>query len=138
MQPDLTFDAALRIVHEGLAQARGRGLPGVAVAVVDRGAHLVAFARMDGTFLGAIDLAIGKAATAARFRTDTATLGTMSGVGGPLWGIERSNGGLVTFGGGLPLFDASGACLGALGVSGGTVADDESIARRCAAPFSTH
>lgn len=139
MSPELTLERALRIVEAGVAHAARLSAAGaaVAIAVVDAGAHLAAFARMDDAFIGAIDLATRKAGTAARFRMPSASLGTLSGAGGPVRSIEHSNGGLVTFGGGLPLVDAHGRCVGAVGVSGGTVDDDAAIAQVCVDAFIT-
>ncbi|AJY44147.1 heme-binding protein [Burkholderia humptydooensis] len=140
MSAELTLQHAQRIVEAGVARAARRNGAGVAVAiaVVDAGAHLVAFARMDGAFIGAIDLATRKAGTAARFRTPSASLGALSAADGPIRTIEHSNGGLVTFGGGLPLVGAHGRCAGAVGVSGGAVDDDVAIAQACVDAFATH
>ncbi|AOJ01836.1 MULTISPECIES: GlcG/HbpS family heme-binding protein [Burkholderia] len=139
MSIELTLERAQRIVDAGVANATRLHAAGVAVAiaVVDAGAHLVAFARMDDAFIGAIDLATRKAGTSARFRAPSASLGALSAGDGPIRTIEHSNGGLVTFGGGLPLVDAHGRCVGAVGVSGGTVDDDEAIARACIDAFAT-
>ncbi|WP_028201447.1 GlcG/HbpS family heme-binding protein [Burkholderia pseudomallei] len=133
MSPELTLERALRIVEAGVAHAARLSAAGaaVAIAVVDAGA------RMDDAFIGAIDLATRKAGTAARFRMPSASLGALSGAGGPVRSIEHSNGGLVTFGGGLPLVDAHGRCVGAVGVSGGTVDDDAAIAQVCVDAFIT-
>ncbi len=103
----------------------------VDIAVLDGGAHLLHFARMDEAPLGSIDLAIQKAKTAVLFRADSGMLGPRAQPGGPLWSIENSNGGLVTFGGGVPIFDADRRCVGAVGVSGATIDQDEMVARCC-------
>ncbi|CAB3752015.1 hypothetical protein GQ57_05495 [Burkholderia sp. MSh2] len=126
--PALPLAAARRTIDAVLSHAASLQVEGVAVAIVDGGANLLAFVRTDDCFLGAIDLAQRKALTAIRFRTSTGTLGALSG-NGPLRGIEHSHGGLVTFGGGEPLFDGSGRCVGAIGVSGGSVDEDTAIAR---------
>ncbi|AOK29786.1 MULTISPECIES: GlcG/HbpS family heme-binding protein [Burkholderia] len=136
MSTELTLERALRVVDIGISHAARLNVPGVAIAVVDAGAHLVAFARMDGAFLGAIDLAMRKAGTAVRFRTSSAALGPLSAADGPIRTIELSNGGLALFGGGLPLFDTRGRCVGAVGISGGSVDDDEAIALTCAEAFA--
>ncbi|AHI66019.1 GlcG/HbpS family heme-binding protein [Burkholderia thailandensis] len=139
MSAELTLERAQRIVDAGAAHAarlNGAGVA-VAIAVVDAGAHLVAFARMDDAFIGAIDLATRKAGTAARFRMPSASLGALSAADGPIRSIEHSNGGLVTFGGGVPLVDARGRCVGAVGVSGGTVGDDVAVAQACVDAFAT-
>ncbi|MBZ5790995.1 heme-binding protein [Burkholderia contaminans] len=126
----LPLAAARRTIETALAHAASLQVAGIAVAIVDAGANLLAFVRTDDCFLGAIDLAQRKALTAVRFRVSTGALGTMSG-DGPLRGIEHSHGGLVTFGGGEPLVDGSGRCVGAIGVSGGSVDEDTAIARHC-------
>ena len=103
------------------------------IAVVDAGANLTAFVRMDGAFLGSVDIAIKKAKTARMFNFPTGVLGELSQPGKPLYGIEHSNGGLITFPGGLPLKDKSGTVIGAIGVSGSTVEDDHEVATAGAA-----
>ena len=72
-----------------------------------------------------------KAKTAVLFRAESGALGCKSQPGGPLWSIENSNDGLVTFGGGAPIFDNEHGCIGGVGVSGGSVEQDEEIARTC-------
>ena len=97
------------------------------IAVVDAGGNLKAFARMDGAWLGSIDIAIKKARTARFFNFPTGALGELSQPGGPLYQIEVSNGGLITFPGGVPLMAADGSVIGAVGVSGSTVEDDHAV-----------
>ncbi|PJJ60301.1 GlcG/HbpS family heme-binding protein [Hymenobacter chitinivorans] len=99
------------------------------IAVVDAGANLTAFARMDGAWLGSLDISIKKAKTARFFDMPTGELGKISQPGGPLFNIEHSNGGLITFPGGLPITDANGQVIGAIGVSGSTVEDDHAVAQ---------
>ena len=103
------------------------------IAVVDAGANLNAFARMDGAWLGSIDIAIKKARTARLFNVPTGALGELSQPGGPLYQIEVSNGGLITFPGGVPLMSDDGSVIGAIGVSGSTVEDDHAVATAGAA-----
>ena len=67
------------------------------VAIVDAGGNLVAFKRMDGAWLGSIDIAMKKAKTSVFFDWPCGNLGTLSQPGGPLFGIEHSNQGLITF-----------------------------------------
>lgn len=99
------------------------------IAVVDAGANLKAFARMDGAWLGSIDIAIRKARTARFFDMDTGEIGKLSQPGGSLYNIEHSNGGLITFPGGVPIEDGSGGIIGAVGVSGSTVENDHAVAQ---------
>lgn len=99
------------------------------IAIVDAGANLVAFARMDEAWLGSIDLAIRKAKTARYFDMETGELGKMSQPGHPAWQIEHSNGGLVTFPGGVPIKNRKGEIIGAIGASGSTVENDQAVAQ---------
>merc|ERR1719295_2514977 len=77
------------------------------IAVVDLGGNLVAFARMDGAWLGSVDIAIKKAKTSTFFSMDSGKIGKLSQPGGPLYNIEVSNGGLISFPGGVPLKDTA-------------------------------
>ncbi len=98
------------------------------IAIVDAGANLVAFARMDGAWLGSLDIAIKKAKTARYFDMDTGIIGGLSQPGGPLFNIEHSNNGLITFPGGVPIKNANGEIIGAIGVSGSSVENDHAVA----------
>ncbi|MGH3198828.1 MAG: GlcG/HbpS family heme-binding protein [Streptosporangiaceae bacterium] len=98
------------------------------VTVIDAGGNLKAFARMDGAWLGSIDISAKKARTARFFDMDSGEIGKLSQPGGPLYNIEVSNGGLITFPGGVPLKNANGEVIGAIGVSGSTVANDHTVA----------
>jgi uncharacterized protein GlcG (DUF336 family) len=98
------------------------------IAVVDAGANLVAFCRMDGAWLGSLDIAIKKAKTARFFDMNTGIVGSLSQPGGSLYNIEHSNGGLITFPGGIPIKNAAGAIIGAIGVSGSAVENDHAVA----------
>ncbi|WP_336715581.1 GlcG/HbpS family heme-binding protein [Arthrobacter sp. USHLN218] len=123
---DITLEQAERILAAALAEAADRGVA-MNVAVVDAGANLKAFARQDGAWLGSIDISITKARTARYFDMPTGSLGALSQPGGPLYNIEVSNGGLITFPGGLPI-TRDGHVIGAVGVSGSTVEDDHAVA----------
>src|SRR5271169_2918363 len=83
------------------------------IAVVDSGANLKAFHRMDDAWVGSIDIAIKKAKTAVFFGMPTGQIGQLSQPGAPLFGIEHSNDGLITFPGGLPIVDEEGILVGA-------------------------
>jgi uncharacterized protein GlcG (DUF336 family) len=98
------------------------------IAVVDSGANLVVFAKMDEAWLGSIDIAIRKAKTARYFNMNTGSIGELSQPGGPLYNIEHSNGGLITFPGGIPLKNAEGTVIGGIGVSGDSVENDHIVA----------
>jgi uncharacterized protein GlcG (DUF336 family) len=98
------------------------------IAIVDSGANLKAFARMDDAWVGSIDIAIRKARTAVFFGMPTGEIGKLSQPGKSLYGIEFSNDGLITFPGGVPIVTAQGVLIGAIGVSGSTVEDDHQVA----------
>lgn len=98
------------------------------IAVVDAGANLVAFQRMDGAWLGSLDISIKKAKTARFFDMNTGSVGELSQPGGSLYNIEHSNGGLITFPGGIPIKNNNGEIIGAIGVSGSTVENDHAVA----------
>ena len=125
---DLTLDHAQSILEAARQKSVDMGIA-QNVAVVDAGANLKAFLRMDGAWLGSTDIAITKAKTARWFDMPTGDLGQISQPGGSLYGIEHSNGGLITFPGGLPLKNADGDVIGAIGVSGSTVEDDHAVAQ---------
>lgn len=99
------------------------------IAIVDAGANLVAFARMDGAWLGSLDISIKKAKTARFFDMNTGDVGELSQPGQPLYNIEHSNNGLITFPGGIPIKNADGVIIGAIGVSGGSVDIDHAVAK---------
>lgn len=98
------------------------------IAVVDAGANLVAFGRMDGAWLGSLDISIKKAKTARYFDMNTGSIGELSQPGGSLYNIEHSNNGLITFPGGVPIKNTNGEIIGAIGVSGSTVENDHTVA----------
>jgi uncharacterized protein GlcG (DUF336 family) len=99
------------------------------IAIVDAGANLIAFVHMDNAWLGSIDIAQKKARTARFFNMPTGEIGKLSQPGGTLYNIEHSNGGLITFPGGLPIKNASGVVIGAIGVSGDSVQNDQLVAQ---------
>ncbi len=98
------------------------------IALVDAGANLTAFARMDGAWLGSLDISIRKAKTARFFDMNTGEIGKLSQPGGPLFNIEHSNAGLITFPGGIPIRNSTNEIIGAIGVSGDTVENDHAVA----------
>lgn len=129
---DITLEQASAAVEAAVSTARELNTR-MDIAVVDAGANLKAFVRMDGAWLGSIDIAIRKAKTARFFDMPTGEIGKLSQPGGSLYGIEHSNGGLISFPGGLPLKNASGEIIGAIGVSGSTVENDHAVAEAGAA-----
>lgn len=102
------------------------------IAIVDAGANLVALARMDGAWLGSLDIAIKKAKTAKYFDMETGLIGELSQPNAPLYNIEHSNNGLITFPGGVPIKDAKNNIIGAIGVSGSSVENDHIVASTAA------
>lgn len=130
----ISSHTAQTIIEGAEAKARDLGLPAI-IAVLDAGAHLKAFRRMDGAVLASIDIALRKAKTAVLFQANSEAVWEYCKPGAPAPGLELSNGGLAPFGGGIPLKGADGALLGALGVSGGTVEQDMEIARSGLAAF---
>lgn len=125
--PRLTLADAEHVLDAALRQADRTGKP-MNVAVVDAAGYLVAFARQDGAILASVDIAIGKARTAALLKMTTAELAESAQPGAPLYGIQGTNGGLVVFGGGIPLVEA-GEVVGAVGASAGTIDEDIAVAR---------
>jgi uncharacterized protein GlcG (DUF336 family) len=123
----ITSNQARTIIAAGEARATEIGIS-VNIAVLDAATHLKAFSRMDGALLGSIDVALGKARTAALFQATSEAVWDYCKPGAPAPGLERSNGGLMTFAGGIPIVAADGAVLGAIGVSGGAVHQDREIA----------
>lgn len=127
----LNLETATRVIAAAQEAAEAIGVA-MNIAVVDTAANLVAFQRMDGAWLGSTDVALRKAKTSALFPLPSAVLGEMSQPGGPIYGVEGTNGGLVTFGGGLPLAAADGTVVGAIGISGGMVDQDVAVAEAAA------
>ena len=131
----VTLSAGQAVLEAARAKARQIGVP-MNIAVVDEGSNLVAFVRMDGAWLGSIDIAQNKAYTARAFDMPTIDLAPLAQPGGPLYGIEASNHGLViVFAGGIPLL-SDGRVVGAIGVSGGAVEQDQAVAEAGVAAFS--
>ena len=127
MADDLTLEASEKIIAAAKKKAAQLNTR-MDIAVVDAGGNLKAFARMDGAWLGSIDISIRKARTARWFDMNTGEIGKLSQPGGPLYGIEHSNDGLITFPGGVPLKNSKGEIVGAIGVSGSTVENDHAVA----------
>lgn len=131
MSASLSYDAARRVLEAGIARAREIGQP-MNIAVVDDGGHLVAFGRMDGAIKASIDISTRKAVTSVLMALPTAALTPLVQPGAELYGLEQTAGGMVAFGGGLPLL-RDGDLVGAVGVSAGSVAQDVDVATAAAA-----
>lgn len=132
--PSVSLDEAKAVIAAGEVEARRIGQPSN-IAVVDAGANLVAHIRMDGAWIGSVDISINKAFTARAFDSSTADLGADAQPGAQFYGIHVSNAGRVRiFAGGIPLRH-DGRIVGAVGVSGGTGAQDQAVAEAAAAAF---
>lgn len=123
----LTLNVAEKLSDAAKAKAQEIGVP-MNIAIVDEGANLVSFGRMDNAWLGSIDISIKKARTARFFDMNSGEIGKLSQPGGPLYNIEHSNGGLISFPGGVVIKDTSGKIIGAIGVSGGLLEQDHEVA----------
>ena len=124
----VTFEQAEKAIAAALNESKKIGTQ-MCIAVVDSGADLKAFVRMDDAWVGSVDIAIKKAKTACFFGMNTGQIGELSQPGGPLYGIEHSNDGLITFPGGVPIVDENGVLIGAIGVSGSSVENDHLVAK---------
>jgi uncharacterized protein GlcG (DUF336 family) len=128
------LSSALAIVEAARKQAEKIAVP-MNIAVVDAGAHLIAFMRMDGAWLGSIEIAQNKAYTARAFDMTTKDLAKISQPGQPAYGIAVSTQHRVAiFPGGIPL-KAGDRVIGAIGVSGGKPDQDHSVAEAGADGF---
>lgn len=127
----ISLNLAKQITSRAIQQAKQQEFK-ICVSVVDQAGLLVHFERMDNAVLGAIDVAIKKARTAALFQTNSAELGAIAQPGGAIYTLEATNGGLISFGGGVILRNEQGNVIGAIGVAGATVEADEAIAQLAA------
>ena len=107
---DITLEQARGAVMAAIEKSNQIGAK-MDIAVVDAGANLKAFVRMDGAWLGSIDIAMKKARTARYFDMNTGEIGKLSQPGGSLYNIEHSNGGLITFPGGVPIKNGAGVVI---------------------------
>lgn len=131
--PDITLEHANQLVARGLAAAEKAGMKAV-FAILDSGANLVAFARMDGAWLASNELAIAKARTSVMFQAPTEGLAAPLQLGQPALHFDHIHaGGLLLVAGGVPLFDQAGALIGGLGASGGSPEQDAELARLASA-----
>ncbi|MFD0913341.1 GlcG/HbpS family heme-binding protein [Methylophilus luteus] len=124
----VSFEVAQEIIEKAVEKSKEIGVK-MCIAVLDSGGNLKSFTRMDDAWVGSIDIAIKKAKTACYFAMPSGEIGKLSVPGSPLYGIEHSNDGLITFPGGLPIVDEEGMLIGAIGVSGDTVENDHLVAQ---------
>jgi uncharacterized protein GlcG (DUF336 family) len=130
----MTLDKAQLVLKAAVAKAQEIGQP-MNIAVVDAGTNLTAFTRMDEAWLGSIDIAINKAFTAKAFAISTLALGQNSQPGDQFFGIHVPNHTRVMiFAGGIPVKE-NGEIVGAVGVSGGSGAQDQTVAEAAVAAF---
>ncbi|HEV7891198.1 MAG TPA: heme-binding protein [Pyrinomonadaceae bacterium] len=130
----VTLKEARKIIEAAEKRAKKLGQP-MNIAVVDSGGNLVAHVRMDGAWVGSIDISINKAWTARAFDISTKELSQMAQPGQDFYGIHVSNHGRVMiFAGGIPL-KRDGLVVGAVGVSGGTGDQDQEVAEAGANAF---
>jgi uncharacterized protein GlcG (DUF336 family) len=123
----ITSEEARRIISTAEQKAQEISQP-MNIAVVDAGTNLKAFLRMEDAWLGSIAISIDKAFTSASFRMSTQDLVDLTQPGQPLFGLNTTNEGrIVIFAGGIPL-ERDGEVVGAIGVSGGTVDQDQEVA----------
>jgi uncharacterized protein GlcG (DUF336 family) len=127
----ITLDLARRVIAAAEKKAADIKQP-MNIAVVDGGGNLVAFARMDGAWLGSIQIAQKKAWTSRAFDIETKTLSKFAQPGADFYGIHVTNGGVTIFAGGVPLMQGK-EVVGAIGVSGGSGKQDQEVAEAGAA-----
>ncbi|GBQ28987.1 heme-binding protein [Gluconacetobacter azotocaptans] len=127
----MLLSSATAMLAAARAEAEKLGVT-VCVSIVDAAAWPMAFIRMEGTILGAIDVSNKKARTAAVFQMDSADFALIACPGGGAYSLENTNGGLTSFGGGIALKAKDGTLLGAIGVSGASTEDDIAIAQAAA------
>ena len=130
----VTLEDARKVISAAEKKALEIGQP-MNIAVVDGGGNLVAHVRMDGAWIGSIDISIKKAYTSRAFDLATKDLAEHSQSGGQFFGIHASNNGkIMIFAGGIPLY-SGGKVVGAIGVSGGSGEQDHAVAEAGAAAF---
>lgn len=123
----LTHEHARRIIDAALAAGRDEGLR-ISVAISDAGGHLLAFDRAETANLATIDIAIQKSRTAVFFQAPTRYLTAAMQPGGPIYTAQHTAGGLSAIPGGIPILSADGSVIGAIGISGGTGEQDDTLA----------
>jgi uncharacterized protein GlcG (DUF336 family) len=133
--PGLNLAEARALLDAGLAEADAIGQP-MNVAVVDAGGHLLAFARQDGAIRASIDIAQRKAVTSILMEASTVDLMPLVQPGAELYGLEQTAGGMVVFGGGVPV-RRDGELIGAVGVSAGSVEQDVRVAEAAVAAIKS-
>ena len=130
----ITLNEARRVIDAAIAKATEIGQP-MDIAVVDAGGNLKAHVRMDGANIGSINISINKAYTSIAFQCETLDLQEITRPAGPIFGLSEAHGGrLAVFPGGIPLV-RDGHIMGAIGVSTGTIEQDQDVAAAGAAAY---
>ncbi len=133
ISPSLTEARTIIAAAENHAEEIGQPMN---IAVVDAGGNLISHVRMDGAWIGSIDISINKAFTSRAFDIQTKDLGDNSQPGNQFYGIHASNQGkIMIFAGGIPL-TRNGEVIGAIGVSGGSGEQDQAVAAAGAAALN--
>ncbi|KAB1190733.1 MULTISPECIES: heme-binding protein [Haloferax] len=133
---DVTLAVAKQLIDAAEEKAKEIDVP-MCIAVMDDGANLVAFHRMDDALLASIDIAQNKAYSSVSLKLDTETVWEVSQPGESLYGLGNTNDGrIITFGGGIPL-EVDGTVVGAVGVSGGSAEEDVDVASAAVEAFES-
>lgn len=123
----MTLATAKILIEKVEQKALSMGVRAV-IAVADRSARTVAVHSMDDAYIASFDIAVNKAYTSAGLKMSTTQLAELSSPGGPLYGIQHTNGGKIVIFGGGEVLEKNGKIAGALGVSGGTLEQDTALA----------
>ncbi|WP_372912739.1 heme-binding protein [Salinigranum sp.] len=133
---DVTLDVAKELIAAAEARADEIDVP-MCIAVMDDGANLVGFHRMDDALLASISISQNKAYSAVSLKLDTETVWEVSQPGESLYGLGNTNDGrIITFGGGIPL-ESDGTVVGGIGVSGGSAEEDVDVASAAVEAFES-
>lgn len=130
----ISLSSADKAIEAGKASAARLGIA-FTITIVDAGAHLIAVARMDGAALAGVEASQAKARTSVLFAQPTRNLAPAVQPGAPMFGIGAGFRDTLAFvGGGVPLTDADGRLIGAIGVGGGSPDHDHEVAEavKCA------
>ncbi|HEX7064658.1 MAG TPA: heme-binding protein [Bacillales bacterium] len=130
----VTLDLAKKLIAGAENEAEKIGVQMV-ISVLDEGGNLIATHRMDDAWLASIDIAQNKAWTSVALKMPTGNLAEATVPNAELYGLNTTNNGrIVVFGGGFPL-ERGGKVVGAIGVSGGAVEQDEQVAKAAVKVF---
>ncbi|MDQ1087135.1 heme-binding protein [Siphonobacter sp. SORGH_AS_1065] len=123
---NISLETANRLIDRAIGEAL-KGDFAIVASVVNKDGILIALKKMDHSVTGPVEVSIKKARTAALFGFNSQEFGKIAQPGQPIYSIENTNGGMISFGGGVTLLK-DGKVIGALGVAGASVEDDERIA----------